>query len=253
MDYKDLDFKIPIESSTYIEDSDFVVAQIESIISDAVKNKKNKITINTNLKYGLPMENINKIAGPIIEAWAFEIFETIKSDTGNIYSLINAETCSRLNMADIILQFAKRDSAISAYLDSKSTSDDIPNSGKGPNITSFSRIRTAYISDPDYMFIILSLKHKVYSLKNEETQYIDGVMEVVKHNAYDLKLISAKDISYNPALGTGQIQLKDIHYIDRQERTTWEFCQLLDKKYLASSRRALEDWLREAKKYKWIK
>lgn len=40
-----------------------------------------------------------------------------------------------------------------------------------------------------------------------------GVMEIVDYNAYDLKFISDADISYNPALGTGQIQIKDIHYV----------------------------------------
>ena len=30
-------------------------------------------------------------------------------------------------------------------------------------------------------------------------------MEVVAYNAYDLKFLAAKDLSYNPALGTGQI------------------------------------------------
>ena len=29
-------------------------------------------------------------------------------------------------------------------------------------------------------------------------------------NAYDLKFISDADINYNPALGTGQIQIKDM-------------------------------------------
>ena len=78
-------------------------------------------------------------------------------------------------------------------------------------------------------------------------------MEVVDYNAYDLKFISDNDINYNPALGTGQIQIKDIHYVTYQERTTWEFCKLLDSKYLKSSRRTIEDWYREALKNKWIK
>ena len=78
-------------------------------------------------------------------------------------------------------------------------------------------------------------------------------MEVVDYNAYDLKFISDADISYNPALGTGQIQIKDIHYVTYQYRTTWEMCQLLDQKYLNSSRRTIEDFYREAKKNKWIK
>lgn len=63
-----------------------------------------------------------------------------------------------------------------------------------------------------------------------------GVMEVVDFNSYDLKYISDSDISYNPALGTGQIQIRDIHYVSYQERTTAEFCNLLDRKFLNSKK-----------------
>ena len=76
---------------------------------------------------------------------------------------------------------------------------------------------------------------------------------MTSHNAYDLKYISDSDINYNPALGTGQIQIKDIHYVTYQYRTTWQFCQLLDSKYLKSSRRTINDFYREAKNNKWIK
>ena len=78
-------------------------------------------------------------------------------------------------------------------------------------------------------------------------------MEVVAYNAYDLKYLSAKDINYNPALGTGQIQVRDIHYVDLEDRTTWEFCQLLDRKYLQSPRRSFEQWLELAYRYAWVK
>ncbi len=61
------------------------------------------------------------------------------------------------------------------------------------------------------------------------------------------------DFVFNPALGTGQIQIKDIHCVSFQRRTTWDFCQLLDKLYLNSSRRSEEDWIREARKGQWIK
>ena len=36
-----------------------------------------------------PLKDINKIAGPMIEAWAFEVFAGIRDDSNNIYSLIN--------------------------------------------------------------------------------------------------------------------------------------------------------------------
>ena len=253
MKYDELCFKIPCESLSYGEDSAFVVKAIEAIIQNAMDSGMNKIILNTNLKLGLPMENINKIAGPIIEAWAFEAFSGIRDDLNNAYRLINIESRPRLDVADIVLQFRRNGTAVTANVDTKATAEDIESSGKGPNITSFSRIRTAYIEDPDFMFIILSLKHKVYSQRNADTFLMDGIMEIVKYNAYDLKFLSDNDINYNPALGTGQIQVKDIHYVEYEYRTAWEFCQLLDRKYLNSSRRTFDDWYREAVRNRWIK
>lgn len=253
MKYDDLIFKIPIESETYSEDSAFVIKQILSILKTRSELGDNKNIINTNLKVGLPLENINKIAGPMIEAWAGEVFAGIRDNINNEYSLINVEAQERLGMADIILQFKKNGKVLTGNIDVKATANDIEGAGKGPNITSFSRIRTAYVTDPDFMFIILSIKHKVYSERNRVTNLMDGIMEVVDYNAYDLKFISDADINYNPALGTGQIQIKDIHYVTYQYRTTWEMCQLLDQKYLHSTRRTIDDFYREAKKNKWIK
>lgn len=253
MEYEDMLFKIPQESPDYEAQSNFVVKNIEAVIADSIEKNTNKIVLNTSLKLGLPLENINKIAGPMIEAWAAEIFTDVRDDLNNPYRLINVDAQPRLGMADIVLQFKQDDTVYTGNVDVKATAGDIPKSGRGPNITSFSRIRTAYVDDPDFMFIILSLKHKVYSVRNEETFLMDGIMEITDYHAYDLKFISDGDISYNPALGSGQIQIKDIHYITYQHRTTWEFCQLLDAKYLRSSRRTMDDWYREATKFKWIK
>lgn len=253
MRYEDLIFKIPKESPSYREDSAFVIQQITAILDERKLRNDNKIIINTNLKLGLPLENINKIAGPMVEAWAVEVFSGIRDDCDNQYHLIHVEAQERLGMADVILQFRKDGQVLTGNVDVKATANDIPNSGKGPNITSFARIRTAYVVDPDFMFIVLSIKHRVYSERNHKTGLVDGVMEVMDYHAYDLKFISDADISYNPALGTGQIQVKDIHYVAYQYRTTWEMCQLLDRKYLRSSRRSIDDFYREARRHKWIK
>ncbi|MBS1570948.1 MAG: restriction endonuclease [Bacteroidetes bacterium] len=256
MTYKDLIFKVPVESPDYSEASDYAIQSIEKIIKNAIDKGENKIVINTNLKLGLPMENINKIAGPFVEAWACETFVNIVDDVNNEWNLINVEALERLNRADVLLQFKRNqkvNAVVTAEVDVKATAEDFASSGKSPNITSFARIRSAYVEDPDYLFVILSLKHKVYSVRNHETKLMDGIMEVVKYNAYDIKYLSDPDISYNPALGTGQIQIRDIHYVTIEKRTAWEFCQLLDRKYLASSRRSLENWLELANKFGWIK
>lgn len=256
MSYDTQTFKIPVESEDYNECSAFVIDAVKGLIGDALESGRNKISIHTNLKRGLPMENINKVAGPFVEAWAVEVFQDAVEDHGNKYSLINVEAQQRLNMSDVILQFKRQrklQSAITAEVDVKATSEDFVNAGKSPNITSYARIRTAYVEDPDYLFVILSLKHHVYCQKNESTGMMEGVMEVVDQNAYDLKHLSDADISYNPALGTGQLQVRDIHYVTTQLRTTWEFCQLLDRKYLASSRRSFEQWHKLALQHGWIK
>lgn len=230
MKYEDLNFKKPLESKTYREDSAFVVSQITSILDERQAAGDDRIILNTNLKQGLPLENINKLAGPMIEAWACEVFSGIRDDSNNKYHLINVEAQERLGMADIVLQFRRGRNVLTGNVDVKATANDIPSGGKGPNITSFSRIRTAYVVDPNYMFIILSIKHNVYSEKNKTTGLIDGIMQITGYNAYDLKFIGEEDLNYNPALGTGQIQVKDIHYVTYCYRTTWEMCQLLDKK-----------------------
>lgn len=98
-----------------------------------------------------------------------------------------------------------------------------------------------------------TILYEEYSQKNLKTGLMDGIMEVVKYNAYDIKYLSDSDISYNPALGTGQIQIRDIHYVTIVKRTAWEFCQLLDKKYVSSSKHSFEDWLKLAKQNNWIK
>ena len=209
---------------------------------------------------GRPTNGVH-LTGPFVEAWAFEVFHDISEDPNNEFELVNVEAQERLYMADIILQFKKNrkvdgaevESSVTSEVDVKATAEDFKDSGKSPNITSFARIRTAYIEDPDYIFIILSLKHRVFSKRNEESGLMDGIMEVVGHNAYDLKFLSSADLSYNPALGTGQIQVRDIHYITLEKRTTWEFCQLLDRKFLKSKKRKFADWIALATRCEWIK
>lgn len=63
MKYEDLILKKPLESVTYKEDSAFVINQIIKILNRQKETGDDKIIINTNLKIGLPLENINKIQG----------------------------------------------------------------------------------------------------------------------------------------------------------------------------------------------
>jgi hypothetical protein len=245
--------KIPRENPHYPQWSDYAVGRISAIIKRAIETGRNRILIQTNLKRGLPLENINKVAGPFVEAWALEQFEDIADDPANEFELINVQAGKRLDPFDIILQFKRKtaDDYLSANIDVKATAEDIATSGRSPNITSYARIRSEYLSDPDYIFIILSLKHKVYSERVSSTGMTNGVMEVVSFAVYDLKYISSSDISYNSALGTGQIQVRDIHYVEIEKRTVWEFLRLLDARFIKSKGEAA--WLKLARRHEWIK
>jgi hypothetical protein len=247
-------YKIPQESADYPASSDYVVQRISAIMQRSIDTGNNRIFIHTNLRRGLPLENINKVAGPFVEAWALEQFDEIVGESGNEYALINVQAGKRLDPFDIVLQFKRKHNTmdyISANVDVKATAEDIKTSGKSPNITSFARIRSEYIEDADYVFVILSLKHRVYGERDASTGMTNGIMEVVSHAVYDLKYISAADINYNPALGTGQLQIRDIHYVDTERRTTWEFLQMLDAKFIKSQGKAA--WLELARKHEWIK
>ena len=146
MKYTDLDLKKPVESENYKLESEFVISSVKQIFEEKRESGNNKIIIKTNLKMGLPLENINKLAATLIEAWAFETFLEIRDESENKYRLINVEAQERLGMSDIILQFRKNKNVITGNIDVKATSNNIKNSGKSPNITSFSRIRTQHIS-----------------------------------------------------------------------------------------------------------
>jgi len=245
--------KIPRESKQYPEMSNGVCTAIREIIQEAIDNGNNKIIIRTNLKRGLPLENINKVAGPFVEAWALEKFEEISDRLGNKYGLVNVEAGKRLDPFDMILQFKLKGFSeyVSANVDSKATAEDILTSGKSPNITSYARIRNEYLKDSDYIFLILSLKHKVFSEKANSDGITNGIMQVTGYNVYDIKYVSAKDLNYNPALGTGQLQIRDIHFVDEERKTVEEFLKMIDRKYIKS--KGFASWVKLADKFEWVK
>ena len=59
---KDFVCKVPAESSSYAAHSAFVVERVSAVMKDALDKRRSRIFIHTNLKRGLPLENINKVA-----------------------------------------------------------------------------------------------------------------------------------------------------------------------------------------------
>lgn len=249
--YSGVTVKEPIELDRYQEYSDFAVSRIEKMVQDRIDTGNNQIPITIGLRHGIPMENIHRIAAPIVEAWAIELFED-NLDSPE-YELIGVEgSVRRTDLVDVVLSFKRKNlPGFSAQVDVKTTAEDIKTSGKSPNITSFIKIRSAYVEDPDFLFIILSLKHSLYSDTTEEI--IKQFIVIKKSNAYDLKNLSPQDFNINPALGSGQLQIKDIHYVREEKHTTAEFCKILDEKFINCNANTKEKWIGYAKQYDWIK
>ena len=84
-----------------------------------------------------------------------------------------------------------------------------------------------------WSFFVLSIKHKMTNSIDPETGNAVGIMKIIDFNIYDLKLISDKDISYNPALGSGQLQIRNIHKVSSEQRDTVEFIKMLDRKFIS--------------------
>lgn len=249
--YEGLSVKKPIEMDDYQENSKMAIDQIDKIIQNRISSGNNEIVVDVGLKRGIPMTNIHRIAAPIVEQWANEVFE--EELENEKYDLVGVEVAEgRLDIVDVVLSFKRKNKdGFNAQVDVKATSGDIETSGKSPNITSFVKIRSAYINDPDFMFVILSLKHSVYSDTTGEK--VKQYLVVKQANTYDLKNISEKDFNINPALGTGQLQIRDIHYVNTEHRTTWEFCQLLDRKFMNAEINTKDRWIKYARKNEWIK
>lgn len=197
----------------------------------------------------MPLENINKVSDPFVEAWAMEKFEMVCDDKGNKYGLVAVRAGRRLDPFDVVLQFQIEDEEVNADVDAKATSEDIATAGKSPNITSYARIRQSYVRNPDYIFVILSLKHRVYTEQVTEEGITQGVMEVTAFAAFDLKFVADEDLNYNPALGTGQLQVRDIFNVRKTVRTTRQFIELIDQKFLRS--KGVAAWVRLAERMKW--
>lgn len=66
------------------------------ILDERKRVGDDKIIINANLASGLPLENMNKIAGPMIEAWVGDVFSGIRDHYDNEYCLIDVEAQERL-------------------------------------------------------------------------------------------------------------------------------------------------------------
>lgn len=250
--YQGLSLKKPIESADYESNSRLATKQIKKIIQDRIDNNKNEISIEIGLKRGFPLTNIHRLAAPLVEQWANEVFEEELNNKD--YDLVGVEVASgRLDIVDVVLSFKPKSSiGFNAQVDVKATANDIKTSGKSPNITSYLKIRSAYVEDPNFMFIILSLKHSFYSdTKGDSVKQNLVVKEV---NTYDLKGISSSDYTINPALGSGQMQIKDIHYVEECDYiSSWEFCKILDYKFISSKRNDRDRWLEYAEKNGWIK
>ena len=194
------------------------------------------------LKFGTILKDLRKdyhrIAGSLIDAWAFQKLEAIAKEKDNAFGLQNVKAGKRLDLYDFLLffKFLEGKPEQPAYIDSKATSLDIETSGRNPNLVSFGKIRSLYLKKPYLIYIIVSFKHSL----SERGTIIKNV------EAFELKDLAASDIVYNKRLN--QLQLRDIFNVRLEPRTVDEFIKLIDEKFIRS--RGRRDWRREVNRFR---
>lgn len=229
---------MPAERADYWERSDYVRTRLEKLFNSTLKSGENEIRISTSLRQGLPLSNINQLAGAFIEAWAQERLELVMKGLEGYeldhYQLSAVANGERGGLADIMLQFKRGKQTLEAGVDVKATASDIPGSGRMPNITSYAKIRNQYLTDPNYIFIVVSFEHAVRNEISKDGRG-EGVMKISACKVFDLKAVADRDLVFNPALGKGQLQIRQIQHMDvGTKRSTADFCALLDAKYVAN-------------------
>jgi len=60
-----------------------------------------------------------------------------------------------------------------------------------------------------------------------------------------------KKLNYNSALGTGQLQIRDVHYVEEEKKTVEEFIKMIDDKFIKST--GIDSWLKIAHQNNWLK
>ena len=212
------------EKSQMIQDT--LKEAFEEILSSS-NTDLTRITIKTNLKCGLPTKDIHKIAGPLIDQWVVERLEDIASNPDNTYGISNVQSKGSSSLEDIRISMKVNGVNQEILIDVKSASlDKGNNAGKGSNLTSFRKIRPFYESNPDAIFLILSVKHQTYL----QSGIIEG-LELKNINLFDLKLVHSDELKFNTSMGD-QFQISNSMNVTQVDRSSDQFIDLIDEKYL---------------------
>lgn len=195
-----------------------------------------------DLRFGTILKNLRKdyhrIAGSLIDAWAFQQLVAITKNKNNAFGLLDVKAGKRLDLYDFLLffKFLDEEPEQPIYVDSKATSLDIETSGRNPNLVSFGKIRSLYLRRPHLIYIIVSFKHSL----SEQGITVKSV------EAFELKDLAASDIVYNKRLN--QLQLRNIFNVGLEPRTVNDFIRLIDEKFIRS--RGRRDWEEEVNRFR---
>lgn len=211
---------------TYCEQSKEIQKLITDIFTKATIDPSiNKVLLSTNLKRGLPVKDIHKLAGPLTDEWVYQVLNDIASDSSNQYGIYCVESKDSSSLDDVSFKIKGIEETI--LIDVKSASlEKGDRAGKSSNLTSFRKIRPHYINNPNSIFMILSVKNGPFIENNIRKGFV-----MTSFNVFDLKLVKEQELKFNTAMGD-QFQIGNSMKVTQVNRTTDEFIELIDKKYI---------------------
>lgn len=203
---------------------------IQDLLSDVFSNATqdedvNKVILSTNLKRGLPVKDIHKIAGPLTDEWVYQVLNDVAEDADNKYGIYDVQSKDSSSLDDVSIRIKGIEETI--LIDVKSASlEKGDRAGKSSNLTSFRKIRPHYIENPESIFLILSIKNGPF--------IEDGIrkgFEMTSFNIFDIKLVKASELKFNTAMGD-QFQIGNSMKVTQIDRSTADFIELIDSKYM---------------------
>lgn len=206
-----------------IEIQNNLISAMNNFILD---ENKNKLIIKTNLECNIPTKDIHKIAGPLLDEWVLEKLKCISKNSSNEYGIIDVVGKDSSSLEDIAIKMKINNTIYNVLIDVKTASlEKGDNAGRGSNLTSYRKIRPHYASNPDSIFLILSIKHNAYFSEGKR----EGLV-ILGCNVFDLKLVKDNELKLNTSMGD-QFQISNSMNVTQVNRSTEEFIKLLDLSY----------------------
>lgn len=121
MTYNDFNLIKANDDKNYSKFSKKAIDIVKGIFDELLSDDENEVILKSNLRNGLPIENINKIAGPVLEEWVFTVLDSKKEQ----YGLLQVKPQKKTALSDVDLKCTIESKLKYIKIDVKATCEEM--------------------------------------------------------------------------------------------------------------------------------